>query len=152
MTIMRTFIALLLPSLLLAGCCCFEPDKQSLAVWHSPDATLDQRMDAAQALVPTRTKQETADRILGQPSRDYQYYGPVFYAPDSCHYKGVTNVVWCNVRKNIYDFTNGDYVALDFDMGPPGAPRKELKLLDIWIGNTNVNQFALTPSGKSREQ
>lgn len=149
---MRTFITLLLPSLLLCGCCCFGPDKQSLAVWHSPDATLVQRMNAAQDLVSTGTKEATAKRILGQPSRNYQYDGPVFYAPDSCHYKGVNDVVWCDVRKNIYDFTNGNYVALDFDMGPPNDHRKTPRLLDIWIGNTNVNTFVLTPSGKSGEQ
>jgi hypothetical protein len=135
-------------ALLLAGCYCCEPDKQSLAVWHSPDTTLIQRVEAARQLVPTRTSQEKAGHILGQPSYSLQYYGPVFYAPDSPYYEGATNLAWCNIRKDYYDFTNGDYVALNFDMGPPGAPRKTLKLLSIWIGSTNVNTFNLSPWGK----
>lgn len=134
--------------MLLAGCCCYGPDKQSLAAWRSPDTTLVQRVEAAQQLVPTRISREDAKLILGQPSYSLQYHGPVFYAPDSRYYEGVTNVAWCDIKKDYYDFTNGDYVALNFDMGPPGAPRKTLRLLSIWIGNTNVNTFNLTPWGK----
>ena len=141
-------LPLLLSALFLAGCCCCEPDKQSLAVWHSPDATVAQRSEAAQQLVPTRTSLEKAGRILGQPTYTLQYHGPVFYAPDSCYYEGATNLAWCNIQKNYYDFTNGDYVALNFDMGPANAPRKTLRLLTVWIGNTNINTFNLTPWGK----
>lgn len=142
--------AVALSAILFSGCSCFEPDKQSLAAWHSPDASLVQRMGAAQQLVPTRTTPEKAEHILGQPTRNYQYFGPVFYAPDSCFYEGATNLAWCDVQKNIYDFTNGDYVALNFDIGPPGAHRKELRLLSIWIGNTNYNTF--NPLVKPPEQ
>jgi hypothetical protein len=131
------------------GCSCFQTNyDKNLAIWRSPDAPQDQRMEAATQLVPVETKKAKAEQILGVPSRHYQFYGPVFYAPGYPRYESATNVAYCDVNVSYYDFTNGNYVALAFDMGPPDAKREHQPFLDMWIGNTNVNTFALTPSGK----
>jgi hypothetical protein len=131
---------------LLAGCSCFQADKdRNLAVWHSQDAPLDQRMEAASQLVPTGMEQTKVQRILGEPTRHFQFCSQVFYAPGYPGYEGATNVAYCSIERDVYDFDGGDYVALDFDTGPSDLMRQTRPVLGISIGNTNVDMFELTP-------
>jgi hypothetical protein len=148
-TCFGVLITALLIVITAVGCGTFQTNHdKNRAIWRSPDASLDQRMDAATQLIPVETKKAKAEQILGTPSRQFQFYGPVFYAPGYPRYESATNVAYCDVSVSYYDFTNGNYVALAFDMGPPDAKRQHQPFLDMWIGNTNVNTFALTPSGK----
>jgi hypothetical protein len=146
---MRALSALILLVALVAGCSSFQPaNDKSLAVWRSPDSTIDQRMEAASRLVPTGTEEAQAQRILGEPADARLFYGPVFYAPGRPGYLSATNVAGCDIRRDLYDFAGGDYVALSFDLGAPQHRWKEGRLLGISIGNTNADTFALTPTGK----
>jgi hypothetical protein len=148
-TYFGVFVMFLLMVVAAVGCSAFQTSyDKNLAIWRSPDTSPDQRIGAVTQLIPVETKKAKAEQILGMPSRSFQFYGPVFYALGYPCYESATNVAYCDVSVSYYDFTNGNYVALAFDMGPPDAKREHQPFLDTWIGNTNVNTFALTPSGK----
>jgi hypothetical protein len=147
---LNRFLSTVLLVALVTGCSCFRSayDK-SLAIWRSPDSSLDQRMDAASELISMGTKETKAQHILGEPVSTQSFYGAVFYAPGWPGYVSATNVAGCDIRQDIYSFAGGNYVALSFDMGAPQHKLKEGQLLGISIGNTNVDVFALTPTGKN---
>lgn len=144
---MRTAIAMFLTAAVVSGCCCHPSTGKNLAIWHSADATLARRMKAAQTLVPPRTPESTAVQTLGAPAGHWRFNGPIFYAPGCPGYINATNVARADIEQAVYHFSGGDYVTLSFDTGPSPYARRYHPLVGISIGNTNVNNFALYPSG-----
>ena len=112
-----------------------------LATWRSSSSSLEQRMQAATQLVPVGTMQGESERILGLPTRRVRRHGPVAYIGSKTNAAVTdTNIAiqtYMDQWRNFYDFSNGDFVCVTFDMQASREGWKCRPRLDIWAGNTN---------------
>jgi hypothetical protein len=123
-----------------------ESQLSDVSIWNSSDLPVKWRAEAASRLAPIGTKQADVERILGHPSHAERYISPVVHLPG---FEGSTSITNCNVWCDIYKFSGGDYVCLDFDVGASGSRWEDRPLLDISIGNTTNNvRIAINPKGK----
>ena len=140
---MRTFLFPFLFVVIL-GCRASQPPPTGdLAIWRSNSASLKQRVEAASRLVPHGTKQVVAEEVLGQPGRRERFYGPVIYGPG---YEGPTNVTYSDTWHDVYDFKNGDYVRVVFDIEASRNTWEDRPLLTVSGGNTNRDRLLVFPS------
>ena len=100
------------------------------ALWHSPESATANRFLAMKQLVPFGTPQEKALKILGKPTRQTRIHG---YAPDPIaskdHYTDEDEI--------IYEFSDGSYVCLRFDVTKSRDNWRNRPLTGSWCGTTN---------------
>ena len=94
-------------------------------------------MQAATRLAPAGTKQSEAERLLGEATRRERWHGPSVTVqwgkPDEpstlagCH----------NSWHDIYDFKNGDYIAVSFDIETSPSRWEARPVTCVSSGNTN---------------
>ena len=106
---MRYSIAIVLVAFTLAGCA--ESKREAaLRVWHSRDATLEQRAHAASVLVPKGADLETVTSLLGTNGGWAHFYGPTIGAAHTPPRQLPDSDIWCFY----YSFPGGG-VQLYFD-------------------------------------
>jgi len=110
---MRYFIAIVLVAVLLIGCA-GSRRQAALRIWHSADATLEQRVHAVSELVPIGSNQETVNSILGTNGGWAHFYGPTIDTKHTPPHQLPDTDIWCW----LYNFPGGG-VQLFFD--PPTA-------------------------------
>ena len=91
---MRYSIAIVLVAFTLAGCA--ESKREAaLQVWHSPDATLEQRAHAVLVLVPKGADLETVMSLLGTNGGWAHFYGPTIDAEHTPPRQLPDTDIWC---------------------------------------------------------
>jgi hypothetical protein len=131
---MRALNVICLLALPIFGCqSSREAHDASLAEWNAADTSIQERVKAAARLVPKGSKQVVAEEILGTPTRRERFHGPIIYAPG---YKGSTNATSVDIWRDVYDFADGDYVYLTFDIEASRSKWEDRPRLSVGTGNT----------------
>lgn len=134
----RTIVILALILTIVVGCNSpNDASKRDLAIWRPPDIALAKRMQAASRLVPVGTKQAEAERLLGQPAHQERWHGPSVTISWGKPSKPSAPAGYHNSWHDLYDFKNGDYIDLTFDIEASPSKWEDRPLMCISGGNTN---------------
>jgi hypothetical protein len=102
-------------------------------VWISTDVTINQRVEAARALVPLGSKIEDVRRILGQPDRNLRLHGSLVSVDDAAKGKASPPAGDYEAWMMEYEFRDG-LVLIQFKRPHPTSPWRELTCTRISAG------------------